>query len=485
SLDELDGQLEAARREARASFGDDRLLLERFVPHARHVEAQLLGDAAGGLFVLGERECSIQRRNQKLIEETPSPAVDAALRARLAYAARSLGRAVGYTSAGTVEFVLDQQSEFFFLEVNTRLQVEHPVTELVTGLDLVELQLRVAAGESLPAELAELAPTGHAIEARIVAEDPVLGFVPSSGRIETFERPAHVRLDSGVRVGDVVSTAYDSLLAKLIVGGRDRAGAIDALADALRQCRIRGVQTNLDLLLAVVETPAFRDGALETGFLQEHQLLARLEELPSEALAAAAAADFFVPQASDNPWQQLRPWRLGRQGQPSRWRLGSREWLAEVTFEPDSAGPRVTVAGATHQVTWLGDDGQAVGQAHVDGQLATVRELLGERQVHWLGRTYRLERAPPPSVETAGRRAGRGMDASGVLTAPMPGRVLSVSVAVGDVVAAGRTLAVLEAMKMEHTIEAPHAGVVKRVHVAEQQQVARGEPLVELEGEHA
>ncbi len=424
SLDELDVQLEAARREARASFGDDRLLLERFVPHARHVEAQLLGDAGGRLLVLGERECSIQRRNQKLIEETPSPAVDSALRSRLVDTARTLGHAVDYTSAGTVEFVLDQQGAFAFLEVNTRLQVEHPVTEMVTGLDLVELQLRVAAGESLPPELAELAPIGHAIEARVVAEDPLLGFVPSTGRIETFDLPAYVRVDSGVRAGDLVSTAYDSLLAKVIVAGRDRAGAVDALADALRQCRVRGVQTNLDLLLAVVETPAFRDGALETGFLQEHHVLARLAEVPSEALAAAAAADFFVPQASDDPWRQLRPWRLGRLGQPSRWRLGAREWLMGVTFEPDSARPRVTVAGATHQVTWLGSDGQGVGQAHVDGRLATVRDLLGERQVGWLGRSYRLERAPPPSVEAAGPGGGRGTDASGVLTAPMPGRVL-------------------------------------------------------------
>jgi 3-methylcrotonyl-CoA carboxylase alpha subunit len=483
SVDELDAQLEAARREALTSFGDDRLLFERYVPHARHIEAQLLGDTSGGLFVLGERECSIQRRNQKLLEETPSPAVDPALRARLVQAARTLGQAVGYTSAGTVEFVLDQQGEFAFLEVNTRLQVEHPVTELVAGLDLVELQLRIAAGESLPPELADLVPTGHAIEARIVAEDPLLGFVPSTGRIEAFDMPADVRVDSGVRVGDGVSTAYDSLLAKVIVGGRDRAEAVDGLADALRQCRVRGVRTNLDLLLAVVETPAFRAGDLETGFLQEQHVVEGLDVLPTEAVAVAAAADFFVPPASDDPWQQSRPWRLGREGQPSRWRLGSQERLARVTFEPDSSRPRITVAAATHEVSWLGSGGPGVGQLHVDGRLATVRDLVGQRQVGWLGRTYRLERERPPSVEAAGRGSGRGGNASGVLSAPMPGRVLSLSVAVGDSVAAGQTLAVLEAMKMEHAIEAPHAGVVKRVDVAVHQQVARGEPLLELEGE--
>ncbi len=272
----LPDALAAARREAAAAFGDDRLLLERYVERPRHVEVQILGDTHGTLVHLGERECSIQRRHQKLIEESPSPAVTPALRAAMGDAALRLARAAGYRNAGTVEFLLDETGGFFFLEVNARLQVEHPVTEAVTGLDLVEQQLRVAAGEPLGFGQADVRLDGAAIEVRVVAEDAAAGFLPATGRVTAFDVPDGVRVDTGVEAGTEVSPFYDSLVAKLIVHATDRAEALDRLGEALDGVRLEGVATNLDLLAAVVSEPAFRAGDLHTGFLEEHGLVAGL-----------------------------------------------------------------------------------------------------------------------------------------------------------------------------------------------------------------
>jgi len=259
------------------------------------------------------------------------------------------------------------------------------------------------------------------------------------------------------------------------------------LAHALRHCRIDGVQTNLNLLLAVVETPAFRAGQLETGFLAEYGLLGRLDDVPTEVIAAAAAADFLLPSAAPDPWQQIRPWRLARERQPSRWRFGGREHQALVSFEPASAGWQVEVdlGVARHEVAWLGLEHERAGSVRVDAATARVEDLLGERQVGFAERTYRLVRAAGPSVDALGHGSAQGVGPSGSLIAPMPGRVIAISVAVGDAVDGGQTLAVLEAMKMEHAIGAPHAGVVKRVDVAIGQQVTRGERLLELEDETA
>ena len=323
SADAFADALEAARREALKNFGDDRVLLERYVQRPRHVEVQIFGDQHGHLIHLGERECSIQRRHQKLIEESPSPAVDADLRARMGEAALRLARAAGYVNAGTVEFLLDEQGQFAFLEVNARLQVEHPVTEAVTGLDMVELQLRIAAGEALPITQDDVRFDGHAIEARIIAEDPLAGFLPSSGMIHHLHNPHSVRVDTWVQDGTQVSPYYDSLLAKVIAHGPTRAAAARELADALKEMRVEGVKHNVDLLLAVVQHPAFRRGDLHTGFLDEHRIIEELAVVPPPVLAAVSALDFLVPEQEEDPWRAHSGWRLARVDQPgdleSRW----------------------------------------------------------------------------------------------------------------------------------------------------------------------
>ncbi len=327
----LSEALAAARREAAASFGDDRLLLERYVERPRHVEVQVLGDAHGALVHLGERECSVQRRHQKLIEESPSPAVSPETRAAMGEAALRLARAAGYRNAGTVEFLLDEAGAFFFLEVNARLQVEHPVTEAVTGLDLVEQQLRVAAGEPLGFTQDDVRLDGHAMELRVVAEDAAAGFLPSTGVVTAFDLPDGVRVDTGVAAGSTVSPYYDSLLAKVVAHGRDRGATIACLVDALDGTRIEGVETNLDLLAAVLAEPAFVAGDLHTGFLDEHAIAARLAEVPGEALAAAAASRSLGPGSPPasrvtaevhDPWRVAVPWRTGRIGEPLRWQVG-------------------------------------------------------------------------------------------------------------------------------------------------------------------
>jgi 3-methylcrotonyl-CoA carboxylase alpha subunit len=445
----LQEHLEAAQREALASFGDGRVLLERNLARPRHVEIQVLGDQHGRLIHLGERECSIQRRYQKLIEESPSAAVDAELRARMGEAAVGLARAAGYTNAGTVEFLLDGRS-FYFLEVNARLQVEHPVTELLSGLDLVEQQLRIAAGEPLAFEAVTL--QGHAIEARVIAEDA--DFLPSTGRLRVFAPPTALRVDSGVVEGSEVSPYYDSLLAKVIAYAPTRVEAIRALARGLAEFDIQGVQSNLDLLLATIQTPAFLAGDLHTGFLAEH---APSGEPPSEALAAAAVV------------RATRAWRLGRLDQPVRLEPGGEVC---VTYDlRDAHSLRVRVGSGEEVVAERLDD----IRARAAGQLAHV----GPSWVEWHGRYYRVRPAPPLDIDAFAHAAAAA--GAGGLTAPMPGRVVKVAVAPGDHVTPNQALVVLEAMKMEHIVEAPHAGVVSQVCVQPGQQVSAGALLLELE----
>ena len=343
--------LAAARREALAAFGDDRLLLERYVERPRHVEVQVLGDAHGTLVHLGERECSVQRRHQKLIEESPSPAVSPALRAAMGGAALRLTRAAGYRNAGTVEFLLDEAGAFFFLEVNARLQVEHPVTEAVTGLDLVEQQLRVAAGEPLGFGQADVRQDGHAMELRIVAEDAVAGFLPSTGVVTAFDIPTGVRVDTGIACGSTVSPYYDSLVAKVIAQARDRSASLERLRAALDATRIEGVVTNVDLLAAILDEPAFAAGDLHTGFLEEHRVADRLADVPDEVVVAAAAARSLAPasplQGGDgdqtDPWRALVPWRVGRLGEPSRWLAGGRTFDAVTSLDAGRTGATVII----------------------------------------------------------------------------------------------------------------------------------------------
>jgi 3-methylcrotonyl-CoA carboxylase alpha subunit len=474
---QFEAALDAARREARASFGDDRVLLERYVRRPRHVEVQIMGDAHGTLVYLGERECSIQRRYQKLIEESPSPAVSAELRERMGQAALRLAKAAGYTNAGTVEFLLDDNAEFAFLEVNARLQVEHPVTEAVTGLDLVELQLRVAAGEPLGLTQDEVRLEGHAIEARVIAEDPLAGFLPSSGTVDVFQYPPGVRVDTWVHDNTTVSPYYDSLLAKVVAHGADRAAAARKLADALRHMRIEGVRNNVDLLLATVESPAFLSGDLHTGFLQEHEVLEGLAEVPAPVMAAAAGLDHLAPQAPADPWHSRTAWRLARQAQPAVWVRAGRPHAVRVSSVlGDDSQVTVDFGGAALRVR----HGPTASDLVVDGERVIVSDADQDvRVVKWRDRSYRLERARTVRVDDA-RTASRADESGGSLTAPMPGRIVKIAVRPGEQVVQNQQLVVLEAMKMEHVVEAPHAGTVATIHVQEGEVVSAGALLLTL-----
>jgi acetyl-CoA carboxylase biotin carboxylase subunit len=479
---ELPEAVAAGRREAAAAFGDDRLLLERFVERPRHVEVQLLADAYGAVIHLGERECSIQRRHQKLIEESPSPAVDAELRERMGDAAIRLARAAGYVNAATAEFLLDEDGSFFFLEVNARLQVEHPVTEAVTGLDLVEQQLRIAAGEPLGFGQEDVRFDGAAIEVRVVAEDVAGGFLPSTGRVTAFDVPEDVRVDAAVAPGVAVPPFYDSLVAKLVVHAPDRAAAVDRMADVLDRTRLHGVETNLDLLAAVVAEPAFRAGDLRTTFLDDHDLVARLGAFEPGAVAAAAGARSLLgADDAHDPWTSGRAWRAAGVGEPTTWNAGARLVTATTTRGPGLRA-RVDVDGEGFDVRLVERDGESI-RLEVDGEPVRVRPATHGRVVDTVtigGRASRLRLAPPPGL---GRAPGDSGDA-GSLAAPMPGRIVRIHVAEGDHVAANEPLLVLEAMKMEHVIAAPGAGRVGGLMVAVGDQVTRGAPLVALEPSH-
>ncbi len=479
---ELAEALAAARREALAAFGDDRLLLERYLERPRHVEVQILGDAHGTLVHLGERECSIQRRHQKLIEESPSPAVTPGLRAAMGEAALRLARAAGYQNAGTVEFLIDESGAFSFLEVNARLQVEHPVTEAVTGLDLVEQQLRVAAGEPLGFEQADVRLEGHAMELRVVAEDVAAGFLPSTGVVTAFDRPQGVRVDTGIAAGSTISPFYDSLVAKVIAHGADRSATLERLREALAETWIEGVATNLGLLAAVLDEPAFAAGDLHTAFLAEHRVVERLGDVPDEVVALAAAVRSLAPRpaATGDPWRSAVPWRVGRAGERTRWLAGGRTREAVTSLGDERAAAAVVVDGRTFGARLLGGDAEAGWSVSLGGETALVRPATGARKVEtvtWRGRRHRIALAPPPS----GAMTAAEVDEPDALVAPMPGRIVRVHVAEGDHVRANAPLLVLEAMKMEHVVAAIAPGRVTRVHVAAGEQVVRGAPLVDIE----
>jgi 3-methylcrotonyl-CoA carboxylase alpha subunit len=471
-LTTFEASLEAAQREALAAFGDAKVLLERYLVRPRHIEFQILADAFGTTLHLGERECSIQRRHQKVIEEAPSVALDPKLRERMGEAAVRAAQSVGYTNAGTVEFLLDECGEFYFLEMNARLQVEHPVTELVHGLDLVQWQLRIAAGEPLTLRQSDVAARGWAIEARVNAEDPAHGFLPATGTIARYEAPGGegVRLDSGVRAGSEISIYYDSMLAKLIAFGPDRASAISRLTAALDAFRIDGLPTNLPLLRAILRDDAFRAGRTSTAFLEERaSALDAALTIPDDALLVAVGA-----VAAD-----ARAWRIGAVGIPIKLEGEGRRVAVTASrtgaegrfrFTGDFEREGVSVERSAARVTLAGEAFRVAGEAVVD-------ECGVE--VTYDGRPYRLRFTPPPSLADAGSSAAGG--AAGAIVSPMPGKIVKVVVGPGDPVAERDLLVVLEAMKMEHRIEATHDGVVKRVAVAAGQLVTGGATLVELE----
>lgn len=465
---ELTAAIESARREALGSFGDDTLLIERFVQRPRHIEIQVLADNHGNVIHLGERECSLQRRHQKIIEEAPSPLLTEDMRARMGASAVDAARAVGYTGAGTVECILsaDRPDEFFFMEMNTRLQVEHPVTELVTGLDLVEWQLRVAAGE--PLTMSSVPLDGHAVEARVYAEDPSRDFLPTGGTVLDVVEPDGVRVDSGVRAGTVVGSDYDPMLAKVIAWAPTRVEALNRLSSALADTALLGVGTNIAYLRDLLADPDVVAGRLDTQLVSRR---AAFEQSTPDHVFAAAALDELAALRPSGP--VVDPWDV-----PSGWRVGG---PAGFSVRLDSGDRQVTVRVVGDSVSVDGGDPVAVS-ASVDGSVLrltydgrTYRYRLAKSgSVRWLaseGRTWAL--AEHSLLEES---AGSSAD-GGPVTSPMPGTVLVVKAAVGDRVAAGAPLLVVEAMKMEHTITAPVDGVLTELHVQAGHQVSLNQPL--------
>ena len=469
-LAQFDEALESAKREALAAFGDDTVLLEKYLVRPRHIEFQILADAHGNTIHLGERECSIQRRHQKVVEEAPSVALDAELRGRMGAAAVRVARSVGYTNAGTVEFLLDANGDFYFLEMNARLQVEHPVTELVYGLDLVRLQFAIASGARLDLVQRDVTARGWAIEARINAEDPGNGYLPATGTIARFEPPAGpgIRLDAGVRAGSEISIHYDSMLAKLIAFGPDRDSAVARLSEALEAFRIDGVRTNLPLLLGIARNAAFRAGDTTTAFLLEQGGLVSdgAGGEPEEAVLIAIAAVLCDPRA----------WRVGNAGIPVRL-VGTRRSIAVIGSQRD--GGTWQLSGDQSGEVELAVTGDRI-VVHTEGKRFGGRATVdpGGVEVVYDAQTYRFAFAPPPALGTTGGTASSGL---GAILSPMPGKIVKVEVQPGDTVLERDLLVVLEAMKMEHRIEATRDGVVKSVAVAPGALVAGGATLVELE----
>ncbi len=470
------------RSEAATSFGDDRILIEKCIREPRHIEIQVIGDTHGNCVYLGERECSIQRRHQKVIEEAPSPFLDGSMRRAMGEQALALAKAVDYHSAGTVEFIADGEGRFYFLEMNTRLQVEHAVTEMITGLDLVELMLRVAAGEKLPLTQDEVQISGWAIETRLYAEDPYRAFLPATGRLTCYMEPSvgpGVRVDSGVREGDEIGIYYDPMLAKLITHGRTRNDAIDAMCGALDQFCIEGVMTNLPLLAQVMAHPRFVRGQLSTHFLSEEypdgfavQPLDRAGQLQVAALAAVLNCYKRKPgpePASGNPICRV------------------------VRIEDESFDTRCTVTGADYRVQVDGVRFVVATDSH-RGQVQVAFTIDGnpfDAQVRSDGFRYRISHAGVESVVTVLRSEVDALyqlmpakelpDRSHYLLAPMSGLLVSLSAKPGQKVRAGDELAVVEAMKMENSLKAERDAIISKVHAMEGQVLEQDEPIIEFE----
>lgn len=483
----------AARRESLSAFGADALLLEKYLSRPRHVEVQVFADAHGNVVHLFERDCSIQRRHQKIIEEAPAPGVGKHLRARLGAAAVDAARAIDYRGAGTVEFLLAEDESFYFMEMNTRLQVEHPVTEMIVGLDLVEWQLRVAAGERLPLAQEAIAANGHAFEARIYAEDPARGFLPTAGVLHHLRFPAesaHVRIDTGVRQGDAVGIHYDPLIAKLVVWDHSRNAALARLRRALAEVQVVGLASNVALLAAVAGHPAFAAADLDTGFIERHRndlfpekgpvpplflALACLDVLLRRDREAATAAR----QSQDpySPWNLTSGWRLNDDNVHTlAFRDGDQRIEVIVHYRrsglllqlPDESEP-LTVSGE------LSPEGDLIATVGGMRMKATVVRHGHELTLMLAGSSHRLLFEDPAARESIQDLKG------GLLTAPMPAKVVAVAARPGDTVTRGATLMVLEAMKMEHVITAPSDGVVTAVHYDVGEQVAEGAELVSFE----
>ncbi|MDP6787839.1 MAG: acetyl/propionyl/methylcrotonyl-CoA carboxylase subunit alpha [Rhodospirillales bacterium] len=482
--------LRSAAREAKASFGDGRIFIETYVERPRHIEIQVLADSHASIVHLGERECSIQRRHQKIIEEAPSPFIDADTRAAMGEQAVALARAAGYVSAGTVEFVVDEERNFYFLEMNTRLQVEHPVTELITGLDLVEQMIVIAAGEKLAFSQADLRLDGWAVEARVYAEDPLRGFLPSVGRLVAYAEPAEdggVRVDSGVHEGGEISIHYDPLIAKVIAHGADRDTAIERLRGALDTFRIRGVSNNICFLAAVAGHPGFGAGDINTGFIDEaYPDGFHASDVPHDDPALLAAVAVSMHRAYTE-----RGARIGGQVPghpptiPDAWVALIGDERFAVTAAPTDGGFDVVVDDEPYQVRTDWSLAQPLFRAVINGVAVTL-------QVERAGAGYRIIHSGlDVDVLVLTRQAARHQtkmpakkrrQTSRHLLSPMPGLLRSVAVAVGQEVQAGEELAVVEAMKMENVLRAARDGTVAAVHARPGDQVALDQPIIEFAG---
>jgi 3-methylcrotonyl-CoA carboxylase alpha subunit len=481
--------LEAARREAKSSFGDDRVLIERYLERPRHIEVQVFGDNKAKVLYLFERDCSVQRRHQKVLEEAPAPGLDAKKRSEMGMAAVAAAKAIGYTNAGTVEFIAEQDGRFYFMEMNTRLQVEHPVTEMVTGLDLVELQLRVAAGEALPFSQQDLKLHGHAIEARIYAEDPERNFLPATGRLVHVAFPAEgaeVRIDAGVGRGDEITPWFDPMIAKLIVKGADREAALARLRQALAGVEIAGVRTNVAFLRRIAASRAFGRAELDTGLIERNraELFPERSPVEKDLLAAAAFAEIAEEEQAAHrrarasgdpysPWHRVDGWRLNEDSHHDFVFLdGKTEHPVRVRFT--DCGLRLAVQGTEHAF----EGARLVANAlsiRLDGRAFDARAVRDGADWHVFAdgdyRRLTLKDALPRHDDES---------AGGSLAAPMPGRIIQVMARAGDSVKKGQALLILEAMKMEHTITAPADGVVKEIHFAAGEQVLEGAELISM-----
>jgi len=479
--------LESAKREAKAAFDDDRVLVEKYLERPRHIEIQVFGDTRGKVLYLFERDCSVQRRHQKVLEEAPAPGLTAERRRQMGEAAVAAAKSIKYTGAGTVEFIANQDGTFYFMEMNTRLQVEHPVTEMITGLDLVKLQLMVAAGEPIPFSQDQVQMRGHAIEARIYAENPAKGFLPSTGTLRHLRLPPEpARVDSGVREGDAISPHYDPMIAKVIAWGEDRAAALGRLHAALAACEVIGVSTNVELLARTVASKAFSGAELDTGLIERN----RGELLPAdigpsdEDLAAAALAELLAEQAQaaraaqrsadpHSPWHLVDGWRLNLGSHHELvFAAGDKTWPVEIHFVGD--GYRVTIAG--REQAFGGHEEDGVLHLFLGAAAFRVRAVRDGAQWH----LFRDGRHRVLELQNA--QAAPEPDATlGSLAAPMPGKVLQVLVQVGASVTRGTPLVILEAMKMEHTIAAPNDGKVAEIHFKPGEQVNEGAELLRLD----
>jgi propionyl-CoA carboxylase alpha chain len=472
-----------ATSEAKSSFGDDRIFIERFIEEPRHIEIQVLADSQGNTIHLGERECSIQRRHQKVIEEAPSPFLDEKTREAMGAQAVALAKAVDYQSAGTVEFIVDKDRNFYFLEMNTRLQVEHPVTEYITGLDLVEQMIRIAAGDPLPLSQDEVSFTGWAVEARVYAEDPYRNFLPSTGRLVRYHAPeedAHVRVDTGVYEGGEISMFYDPMIAKLIGGGATRNAAIAQIRDALDAFHIRGISHNIPFLSAVLGHPRFIEGRLSTGFIEEEYpdgLQPRSLTNTETALFVAVTAVLHHRNAVRDPKVTGSAWVV---------RIGGDDYPVEIAADGDDCMVAIEIDDALVQqnVTSPWRPGDPIFTASVDGEDIRVqvdRLGIGWRLFH-AGMQADLQALPRRAAELSRLMPVKEPpDLSRFLLSPMPGLLIRVAVGEGDEVKAGEELAVVEAMKMENVLRAEHDGVVRTVHAAAGDSLAVDQSILEFE----